>query len=217
MGYNPLRELQPISTIAVAPIVLVTRAQGRLQTLGDYIAYARAHPEAVDYASAGIGSANHLAGQLFARQAGIRLTHIPYRGTGPAVTDLLAGNVESAILTLGSVMPFLRDKQMNVLAVAGRTRSRLAPQVPTFEELGVPDYDANIRYLVAAPRGTSAPIIQRLDAELRTILQDPGLETVFNAQGFERLHVEGPATAAALQAEHDLWARIATEAGIEPQ
>jgi len=217
LGYDPLRDLIPVSTIAIAPIVLTTGPKSRLRTLRDYVDFTRANPERVDYASAGVGSANHLAGQLFAHQAGIRLTHIPYRGTGPAIADVLAGTVESAILTLGSVMPFLRDGQMNVLAVAGRTRSRLAPQVPTFEEQGVPDYEANIRYLVAAPRGTPAPILARLDTELRQILQDPGLEAIFNAQGFERLHVDGPATAAALQTEHDLWARIAVEAGIEPQ
>ena len=217
MSYDPLRDLVPVSTIAIAPIVLVTSAKGQLKTLRDYVEYARANPERVDYASAGVGSANHLAGQLFARQAGIKLTHIPYRGTAPAIADVLAGTVESAILTLGSVMPFLRDGQMNVLAVAGRTRSRLAPQVPTFEELGVADYDANIRYLVAAPRGTPTPVVSRLEAELRTVLQDPALEAVFNAQGFERFHAEGIATAAALRAEHDLWARIAVDAGIEPQ
>ncbi|NGM23121.1 tripartite tricarboxylate transporter substrate binding protein [Roseomonas stagni] len=217
LGFDPLRDIVPVGMVAVAPIVLVVGRRSPYRTLADYIAAAKAEPEKIDYASAGVGSANHFAGQLLSQAAGIRLTHVPYRGTAQAMTDVISGNVASAILTLGSVTEFLRDGQMRVLGVAGPARSRLAPQVPTFEEQGVRNYDANIRYLLAAPRGVPDPIMQRLGTELAAVVQDPSLEALFNAQGFEKLWVDGPATARTLREEFAAWAPIARDAGIEPQ
>ncbi len=217
LGFDPLRDFSPIGMVAVAPIVLVVGRRSPYRSFAEYLAAAKAEPEKIDYASAGVGSANHFAGQLLAKLAGIRLTHVPYRGTAQAMTDVISGNVASAILTLGSVTEFLRDGQMLVLGVAGPTRSRLAPQVPTFEEQGVRGYDANIRYLLTAPRGVPDAVMQRLSAELAAVVADASLEALFNAQGFEKIYVDGPTTARVLREEYAAWAPIAVEAGIEPQ
>jgi hypothetical protein len=187
IGYDPLRDLVPVATIAVAPIVLVTGPRSRLRTLRECVERARVNPEQVDYASAGVGSANHLAGQLFARQAGIKLTHIPYRGTSPS----RAGR--------GAASPAGPD-----LRGAGRRGLRHEHPLPRRRaaEHARPDPWPARRGTAARPTGPGA---------------GGHLQRPFNAQGFERLHVDGPATTTALRAEHDLWSRIAGEAGIEPQ
>src|SRR6202041_3787582 len=170
VGYDPRKDFAPIGMIGNAPNSLVVHPSLPVKTVADLIAYAKAHPGKVNFGSAGAGTVSHITGEYFARAAGIQLVHIPYKGTGPALTDLLGGHIPMALAPIPATNPNVAAGLLRALAVTGRTRNSLMPNVPTLAESGLPGFEASLYYGLVAPAGTPRPVIDKLNTELRAAL-----------------------------------------------
>jgi tripartite-type tricarboxylate transporter receptor subunit TctC len=217
VGYDPRADFTPIGRIGVAPATVVVHPSFPAHSIAELIAYAKAHPGEVNYGSAGIGTVGHVAGEYFAIATGIRLTHIPYKGTGPAMTDLLGGHILLAFSPIPSVHESAKSGLLRMLAVTSAARSRLAPDMPTVAESGVPGFEAVLRYGFVAPAGTPRGVIDRLNKALQETL---ALEEVRN-----RLAVEGaeplPSTpedyAADIDREETQWSKVIKASGAKAE
>ena len=169
-GYDPRKDFAPIGLIGNAPNSLVVHPSFPAKTVAELIAYAKANPGKVNFGSAGAGTVSHITGEYFARTAGITLVHIPYKGTGPALTDLLGGHIPMAFAPIPASHPNVSAGKLRALAVTSTTRSSLLPDVPTMAEAGLAGFDASLYYGLAAPAGTPRPIIDKLNKVLRDAL-----------------------------------------------
>src|SRR5579864_6222060 len=169
-GYDPRKDFAPIGMIGYAPASLVVHPSFPAKTVAEAIAYARANPGKVNFGSAGAGTVSHITGEYFARSAGITLMHIPYKGTSPALSDLLGGHIPMAFAPIPSTHANVSAGLLRALAVTGKTRTSLLPDVPTISEAGMPGFDASLYYGLVAPAGTPRPVIDRLNSALRTAL-----------------------------------------------
>ena len=175
LPYDPVKDFSPVILIAKLPLIMAVNADVPAQSVKDLIAQAKARPGELSFCSAGTGGAPHLAGELFKSLTGTELLHVPYRGSGPAVVDLVAGRITMMFDATPSLLPFITAGKLRALAAASPQRHRLLPDVPSFAELGYPGMDIALWYGVAAPGGTPAPIVQRLNAELIKILNTPDI------------------------------------------
>lgn len=213
--YDPVRDLEPISKMASYMFFVVAHPSLPVRSVKQLIALAKANPNQVNYASVGMGSGTHLAAELFNYQAGVRMTHIPYKGTGQVMPDLLGGQVA---LHFGStsVVPHVKSGKLVPLAVTGAKRSQVLPDVPTVDESGLRGYEVTSWNAMFAPAGTPAPIIERLNAVVRRGLDLPEARAVMEKQGLDVT----PSTPAELGAlvKNDLakWAKVIKAAGIKP-
>ncbi len=182
LPYDPLKDFEPVALVASGPYVLVVNPQLPVKSVRELIAAAKARPGQIDYASSGNGSAQHLVSALFASMAGIQLNHVPYKGSGPAMQDLLGGQVKVSFAGIPNVLPHVKAGRLRALAVSTPQRSPDLPQVPTVAEAGVPGYQATLWLNLAAPAGTPADIVQRLYAETAKALQDAELQQSFRAR-----------------------------------
>src|SRR5882672_2719735 len=171
LPYDPLKDLLPIALIVSAPVVLVVAASSRYQSLADLLAAAK--DGTVTYASPGNGTVSHLAGELLQRAAGVRLTHVPYKGAPPALTDTLGGQVQSFVSSVPSALGHIKTGRLRALAVTSAKRSAEMPDVPTIAESGYPGFEANTWYGLLAPAGTPAPVVARLNAAANRVLAMP--------------------------------------------
>jgi tripartite-type tricarboxylate transporter receptor subunit TctC len=171
LGFNPAKDFAPVAFVASVPNILVVPADSPSNSAADLLALVRAKPGTINYASAGVGSSQHLAGAMLKSAAKIDIMHVPYKGSGPAALDLVAGHVDM-MLDTGS-MPHIRGQKLKPLAVASKSRLAMLPNVPTFDEVGVRGMYASAWYGVMAPAGTPQPIIDRLNAEINKALQEP--------------------------------------------
>src|SRR5213080_5273257 len=169
-GYDPRKDFAPIGLIGNAPNSLVVHPSFPANTIAELIAYAKANPGKVNFGSAGAGTASHITGEYFAASAGIKLVHIPYKGTGPALTDLLGGHIPMAFAPIPASHPNVSAGKLRALAVTSITRSGLLPDVPTMIEAGLSGFDASLSYGLVAPAGTPRPIIDKLNKALRDAL-----------------------------------------------
>jgi tripartite-type tricarboxylate transporter receptor subunit TctC len=206
--YDTARDFAPVAIMATAPNALVVHPSVPARTVRELIALARSRPDELNYASGGVGSTPHLAAALFAAMAGIRIVHVPYKGTGPAVTDLLGGEVQVAVLGIPTVLPYIRSGKLRALAVTGKRRSAELPDVPTVEEAGVAGYEVSPWYGLLAPAATPRPIIAVLGAEVTKIVRSPGLVEKLAAQGAEPAGGTPEEFAAYLRAEAARWGRV---------
>jgi len=213
--YDTARDFAPISIVATAPNVLVVHPSVPAKTVKELIALARAQPGRLNYASAGTGSTAHFAVALFATMAGVELAHVPYRGTGPGVNDLVGGQVQLAIFGIPPVLPHVRSGKLRALAVTGKSRSPELPEVPTVDEAGVPGYEMNPWYGLLAPAGTPQAIVARLSSEVAKIVRSPDMREKLAAQGAEPVGGTPQDYAAAIRADTVLWTRIVRETGIK--
>jgi tripartite-type tricarboxylate transporter receptor subunit TctC len=213
--YDTARDFAPVSLMAGAPNVLVVHPSVPAKTVEELIALARAQPGRLNYASAGPGSNAHLAAALFAAMAGVDLAHVPYRGTGPGLNDLAAGQVQLAIFGIPPVLPHVKRGALRALAVTGKRRSTELPDVPTVDEAGVPGYEVNPWYGLLAPAGTPAPIVARLSAEVTKIVRAPDMRDKLAAQGAEAAGGTPEEFAAVIRTDTVLWTRVIREAGIK--
>jgi len=213
--YDTARDFAPVSLMAGAPNVLVVHPSVPAKSVEELIALARAQPGRLNYASAGAGSNAHLAAALFAAMAGIELAHVPYRGTGPGLNDLAAGQVQLAIFGIPPVLPHVKRGALRALAVTGKRRSPELPEVPTVDEAGVPGYEVNPWYGLLAPAGTPAPIVVRLSAEVTRIVRATEMREKLAAQGAEAAGGTPEEFAAVIRADTALWTRVIREAGIK--
>lgn len=172
-GWDPIKDFAPVAMLTRAPQVVVTNAGVPAGTLAELVAYARAHPDKLNYASSGNGSIQHIAGELFKQRTGTAITHVPYRGAGPAVQDLLGGQVDLHITTPASVVSHIKAGKLRALAVSSHTRLSALPQVPTAVEAGLMGFTLDSWFALYAPAGTPAEIIQLLNTEVGKILSSP--------------------------------------------
>jgi tripartite-type tricarboxylate transporter receptor subunit TctC len=173
LPYDPIKDFAPIGVCFTAPLYLVVRPSLPVHSVKELIAYARANPGKVTFASGGNGSTNHLAGELFMQQTGVKMLHVPYKGAGSAITDLMAGTVD--IMFEGNGFEYARKGQLRALAVASAKRTRSAPQLPTVSEAGVPGFEVGVWFGLAAPAATPPALVDRIAAEVQRALADPAL------------------------------------------
>ncbi len=217
VGYDVRADFAPIGRIGVAPSTIVVHPSFPVHSIAELIAYAKANPGKVNYGSAGIGTVGHVAGEYFAIETGIKLTHIPYKGTGPAVTDLLGGHIPLSFSPIPAVHESAKSGLLRMLAVTSAKRSSLVPDMPTVAESGVPGFDAVLRYGLVAPAGTPRPIIDRLDAALRATLASDEVRNRLAVEGAEPLPSTPEEYAADIDREETQWSKVIKASGAKAE
>src|SRR5688572_6467419 len=213
--YDPVKDFAPITLLGIAPTVLVVPADLPARNLQEFIAAAKAKPGALAYASGGNGTPPHINAEVFKSVAGIDLLHVAYKGGGPALVDLMAGRVQAMLDTAASAMPHVRSGKLRALALSAPKRSPELPDLPTFAEAGLPQYDTNAWYSMHAPAGTPPDVVRRLNAELVAILKDPEILARFKQLATDPVGNSPEEFATFVRAELDKYARIIKAAGIK--
>jgi len=217
LPYDPLRDLSPVALVVSAPVVFVVAANSRYASLGDLLAAAKTDPGGVTFASPGNGTVSHLAGELLQRAAGVKLTHVPYKGASQALTDTLGGQVQSFMSSVPSALSQIKSGRLRAIAVTSAKRSPELPDAPTIAESGYVGFEANTWYGLLAPAGTPAPIIARLNAEVNRVLKTPEVRQRLAAEGGDALGGSPEQFAAFLKAEHSKWGRVVKESGARAE
>jgi len=215
MPFDTLRDLAPVSLLVKVPNVLVVNPSAPMKSVADLIAQAKAKPGGINYASSGNGSAQHLAGELFASMAGVQITHVAYKGGGPALTDVMSGHVPVFFASLASSLPFIQGGKLRALAVTGKTHSPALPQLPTVAEAGLPGYEVYEWNAVFVPAGTPAPVVERLSKEFAATLKDPEVRTRLEALGAEVIGSSPAELDNFRRAEITKWTRLAKDNKIQ--
>src|SRR6266704_470525 len=213
LAYDPLRDLSPVALIVSAPVVFVVAANSRYASLGDLLAAAKTDPGGVTFASPGNGTGSHPAGELLQRAAGVKLTHVPYKGASQALTDTLGGQVQSFMSSVPSAISQIKAGRLRAIAVTSAKRAPELPEVPTIAESGFKGFEASTWYGLLAPAGTPVPIIDRLNAEVNRALGTPEVRERLAAEGGEVLGGSLEQFASFLKAEHAKWGRVVQESG----
>jgi tripartite-type tricarboxylate transporter receptor subunit TctC len=217
VGYDVRTDFAPIGRIGVAPSALVVHPSFPVHSVAELIAYAKANPGKVDYGSAGVGTVGHVAGEYFAIATGIKLTHIPYKGTGPAMTDLLGGHIPLSFSPIPAVHESVKSGLLRMLAVTSAKRSALLADMPTIAESGVPGFDAVLRYGLVAPAGTPRPIIERLNTALRTTLASEEVRNRLAIEGAEPLPSTPEEYAVDIDHEETQWSKVIKASGAKAE
>lgn len=214
--FDFLRDLAPVASIGGGPYVMVINPSVPAKTVPEFIAYAKANPGRINMGSAGIGSTGHLAGELFKMMAGVNLIHVPYRGNAPALTDLLAGQIEVLFPSTGSSLEYVKAGKLRALAVTGSTRSDALPDVPTVAET-LPGYEASSFYGIGVPRNTPAEIVETLNRAVEAGLADPRFKARLADLGSVPLPGPPAAFGKLIADETEKWGKVIRFAGIKPQ
>jgi tripartite-type tricarboxylate transporter receptor subunit TctC len=216
LNFNFMRDMLPVAGIAEAPAVLAINSSVRAKTVTEFIAHAKANPGRINMGSAGVGSTGHLAGELFKTMAGVNLIHVPYRGNAPALTDLLAGQIEVLFPSLGSSIEYVKAGQLRALAVTGARRSDAVPDLPTVAET-LPGYEAASFYGIGAPRNTSAEVVEVLNKAVNAGLADPKLNARLADLGYVPLPGQPAIFGKLIADETEKWGKVIRLAGIKSQ
>jgi tripartite-type tricarboxylate transporter receptor subunit TctC len=217
LPYDPVKSFAPVSLMAMVPSVLVVNPQVAAASASELIAYARANPGKLTYGSAGSGSTSHLTTEYFKLATGTDVLHVPYKGVGPMLTDLISGQLSMGINGAPAVMPHVNSGRLRALAVTGLTRLPSLPQIPTLDESGVKGFDASGWYGILAPAGTAREIVMKLNAEIRRIMQTPELRARLDNEGAIPSAGSPEEFAAFIVSEIVRWGAVLKRAGIEPQ
>ncbi len=217
VGYDPRKDFAPIGMIGNAPSAVVVHPSFPAKSIAELIAYAKANPGKINFGSAGVGSVNHITGEYFARSAGITLMHIPYKGTGPALTDLLGGHIPMALAPVPAVHANVTAGLLRALAVTGKTRSGLLPDVPTIAEEGLTGFEASLYYGLVAPAGTPRPIIDRLNMELRAALASDEVKKQLGLDGTEITSGSPEDYADFIDKDEKKWSDLVKASGVEQE
>jgi tripartite-type tricarboxylate transporter receptor subunit TctC len=217
LPYDAVKSFTPVSLMAIVPSVLVVNPQVPATNAAELIAYARTHPGKLTYGSAGAGSTSHLTTEYFKLATGIDILHIPYKGIGPMLTDLISGQLSMGVNGAPAVMQHVYAGRLRALAVTSVTRLATLPQIPTLDESGVPGFDASGWYGIVAPAGTRREIVTKLNTEIRRIMQTPDLRTRLDNEGAIPAAGTPEEFAAFIQSEIARWAAVLKRAGIQPQ
>ena len=215
LAYDPVKDFAPVSRIHVVPLVVLTNPKSGIGSIKDLMARAKAEPGKITIASAGVGTMNHLAIELFNHTAGVELLHVPYKGGGPALNDLLGGQVSLAFEQMNSSMGFIKDGRLTPLAVSSRKRSSALPNVPTLDELGLQGYEAATFVGVLAPARTPKAVIDKLNAAVRRTMESPEVLARLRDLGAEPAASSPEEFGALVRSELDKWRGLATRAGIK--
>lgn len=209
------RDFAPVSLVATVPNVLVVNPDVPAKTVQEFIALAKKNPEKLYFASSGSGSSIHLSGELFNMVAGVKLTHVPYKGSAPAVVDLMSGQVQAMFDNLSSSLPYIKAGKLRALAVTSATRSPAAPDIPTMAEAGLPDCEVLSWFALVAPAKTPQPIIDKLNAAVVKLLADPSTKQQFDNIGADPASSTPAALAALISSETAKWAKVVKTSGAE--
>ncbi|MBX3604333.1 MAG: tripartite tricarboxylate transporter substrate binding protein [Piscinibacter sp.] len=217
LPYDSQKDFAPITLAATTANLLVVPASVPIGSVKELVAMAKAKPGGLSYASTGIGSSNHLSMEKFKQMAGVDITHVPYKGSAPAVTDLIGGQVQVMFDNISNVLPHVKSGKLKVLAVTTPQRSPLVPDVPTVSEAGVPGYEVGVWFGIAAPAGTPKPIIDKLNGEIVKILHMPDVKEKFSAQGVDSVGSSVDQFVAHLNAQRAMWSKVVRDAGVTPE
>ena len=213
LPFDPLKDFEPITTTLVMPSIIFVNNDLPVKSLPDLIAYAKARPGKLSYGTPGVGTPQHVTGELLSRLAGIKMEHIPYRGAN--LTDTMSGIVPIGIQNAGSSLPFVRDGRVRGLAVTALKRSPNSANLPTVAELGFPGFEATSWFALLAPKGTSKAIVEKVRAESLKVLADPEMVKKFAVMGLDPVGSTGEETKAAIAGDIPKWGKVVEEAGIK--
>jgi tripartite-type tricarboxylate transporter receptor subunit TctC len=216
LNFNFIRDTAPVAGIIRVPMVMLLNPSVPAKTVPEFIAYAKANPDKVNMASAGNGSAPHLAGELFKMMAGVNLVHIPYRGQGPALTDLLGGQVQVLFATTPGTSDYITTGKLRALAVTTAARAEMLPELPPIGDF-VPGYETSQWYGISAPGKTPQEIVDKLNKEINTALADPGMKAKFAAIGGEPLPGSPAEFGKLIAEETEKWAKVVRAAGLKAE
>ena len=214
--WDPIKDFVPVANVLSAPQVIVARADLPVKTLADLVAYAKANPGKLTYASSGNGSLQHVTGEVLNQMAGIDMTHVPYKGTGPALTDLLGGSVDLTFTTAPPLIAHIKAGKLRPLAVTGKQRLASLPDVPTAAEAGFPKLEIDSWFAVYAPAETPPPIVDKLTGEIAKIMQSDAFKRKAEEQGAEAKYMNPKQLAAFTQSELERWSQVVKKANIKP-
>jgi tripartite-type tricarboxylate transporter receptor subunit TctC len=217
VGYDPRKDFAPVGLIATSALVVCVHPSLPAQTIPELIALAKKEPGKINYASAGTGSGIHLGTEYLASMAGIKLTHIPYKGSAPALTDLIGGHVAIYFSSLPPAIGLIKEGKVRALAVTGAKRSAILPDVPTVAEAALPGYEAVLHYGIVAPAGTPRPIIEKLSAALRAAVMSDDLKARLAEDGAEPLASTPEEYAADIDREETKWSAIVKASGAKAE
>ena len=216
-SYDTGRDFAPVSLVSTVSNVLVVHPALPVKTERELIAYAKAHPGALNYSSAGNGTSPHLSMELFRSMAGITMTHVPYKGSGPATLDLLSGQVQLSMPNILTVMPHIKAGTLRALGVTGPRRAAALPGVPTVAQAGLPGYESVQWYGVLAPAGTPAPVVNKLQAEIVRAVQSPEVQAAMASEGADPVGSSADEFAAFIRSETAKWTQVVKAAGIQQE
>ena len=214
LPFDPVKDLTPVSLTSWGQLILVAHPQSGFKTAGDLVAAAKAKPGRINYASPGVGTPHHLSMELFKNTAGVFLTHIPYRGTGPALTDLLGGQVEAMFLPIHVALPHVRAGKLLALGIGSDKRHPLLPDVPTIAEARAGQVNVDMWFGIFAPPGTPADVVTRLNRDLREILASDDVKRAFQAQGMDPASSSPEEFKALVEKDAVRWAQLIKSQGI---
>lgn len=217
LPYDPVKDFAPITLAATTPNILVVNPSLGVNTVKELIARAKEKPGALNYASTGTGSSNHLSMELFKQMAGVDITHVPYKGSAPAVTDLIGGQVGLMFDNVPNIINQVKAGRLKALAVTTKEKSPHVPDLPTVSEAGVPGYEVTVWFGFAAPAGTPRPILDKLNTEIVKSLRMADVREKFSAQGVDVVGSSPEQFAAYLRQQMDLWAKVVKAAGVTPE
>ncbi len=217
VGYDPVKDFTPIAEIASIPFVVLVHPGVPVKNIAELVALAKSKPGQLTYASAGSGTSNHLAGELLGMAAGIKMLHVPYKGSAPALNDLLGGQVNAMFDLQLTAMPQIKSGKVRALAMTGAKRSALLPELPTVREAGVPGYEVTAWFGFFGPAGVPKPIVDRLNAELNAIMKLPDIRAKFAELGVETESGSAEEFAGFVRGEAGKWAAVIKAAGIVAQ
>ena len=215
---KPLYELKDLATLSVvgsSPLVLVVHPSVPVKDVAQLVQYARANPGKLNFGSAGIGTTPHMAGELLKVRTGLDATHVPYKGAGPAMADLAAGQLQFSFSSITAALPFIKDGRLRALATSGSRRSNALPEVPTVIEAGYPGFEVDLWLGIFAPASVPAQTVARLNSELRTALRDPAVAAAFAKVGVEPRGTTVEEGARFVREETDKWAKVVAGANLK--
>ena len=215
--YDPATGFTPVAMLGSGPVVVAINPKVPASSVRDLIAMAKDKPGQLNYASAGVGSFQHLAAELFKREAGVDIVHVPFKGGGPAMMDVIAGNTQVAVGSLAQMVPQIKGGKLKALAVGSRERIPAIPDVPTLSEAGLPGYEATNWWGIVAPAGTPRPIVERLHKELTAVIASSETRKRFEAEGADAMPMSSADFGRFINTEIAKWARVVKDAGIKAE
>jgi len=215
LPFDPRKDLTPVSLLAAAPYILVVHPSLPVRTLTQLVALAKARPRDLNYASGGTGTGPQMAMELLKLKTGMSITHIPYKGTGPALTDMIAGQEQAALFNMIAALPVVQSGRLRALAVSGAKRSPMLPDIPTIAEAGVPGFEEVGGHMIMIPAATPKDIIARLNREMVKSLQTPDVKARLESEGADVIGSTPEQAAAIMRADLDKWAEVIRKTGIK--
>lgn len=215
LSFNTARDVMPLAYIGATPNVLVVTNSLPVKTVGEFLEYAKSNPGKINYGSGGFGSAGHLPMELLQSASGIKMEHVPYKGSGPALNDLMAGQIQTMLLTIPAVMPFIQADKVRALATSGKGRSPALPNLPTLDEAGVKGFEYEPWYGFFAPTGTPQPVVKKLRTAIEKVLKDPEVVSKFGQQGLEVKVMSGDQFSDIVNKDIVKWGKIIKTLGLK--